>query len=201
MYELKDKNARKTTNKRRMVNTAKECAYLAVFIALVIAAQLVFAAVPGVELVTVLFVSYAFVFGWKRGLLAATAFSILRQFVFGFYPVVLILYLTHFNFLSFIFGVLGEKFGKKMHSKIDKSTIIILFLLVIIAAAATAGFSLFDNILTPLWYGYSERARKIYFYASLPFMIPQVICAAVSVSVLFLPLHVAFTYIKRGLRH
>ena len=69
--------------KRVAVRSAKECAYLAVFVALLIGSQLPFAALPGVEIVTLLFVTYAFVFGICRGMLAATAFSLLRQFVFS----------------------------------------------------------------------------------------------------------------------
>jgi hypothetical protein len=58
---------------------------------------------------------------------------------------------------------------------------------------------MFDNILTPLWYGYSERATKLYFKASLPFMIPQVISTAVSTAVLFFPLAQVFQTLKRSL--
>ena len=73
--------------------SGKECAYLAVFVALVIAAQLLLASIPGVEVVTLLLVTYSFVFGVRRGMIAATAFSLLRMLVFGFSPTVLILYL------------------------------------------------------------------------------------------------------------
>ena len=79
----------------RKVFTAKECALLAVFVALVIATQVILSAIPGVELVTVLFACYAFACGWKRGILAATTFSLLRQIIFGFFPTVLLLYLIY----------------------------------------------------------------------------------------------------------
>ncbi len=172
------------------VYSAKECAYLAAFVALVLALQLVFAAVPGVELVTVSFVAYAFAFGAKRGCIAATAFALIRQLVFGFFATVLILYLVYFNLLALLFGLLGKKLrvsGKN------------LVWLVLIACVCTVFFSMFDNVLTPLWYGYSARARKAYFLASLPFMIPQVICTAVSVSILFLPMVKVFSMAKRTL--
>ena len=201
---MNKKNREKSKREKKVAvtakNTAKECAYLAVFVALVIAAQLTFAAVAGVEFVTVLFVTYAFVFGWKRGMAAATVFSVLRQLLFGFYPTVFVLYIVYYNFLTLLFGFLGAKLGKKLGGKIDKKTIGILCILVCAACIATVCFTLFDNILTPLWYGWTPRARKAYFYASLPVLFPQVICTAVSVSVLFLPLRVAFSYIKRGLR-
>ena len=75
--------------------SAKELAYLSLFVALTISVQWALTALPGVELVTVLFVSYAFAFGKGRGMVAATAFSLLRQLVFGLYPNVLVLYLAY----------------------------------------------------------------------------------------------------------
>ena len=151
----------------------------AVFVAVVIAGQLVLSLIPGVEIVTVLFVSYSFVVGIKHGIFTATAFSLLRQIIFGFFPTVLLLYLIYFNLLTFSFGMLGRKI---------KNPIKCLPLIVIIACFGTVLFSVIDNILTPLWYGYSAQALKAYFIASLSFIIPQVICTAVSVTCLFLPL-------------
>ena len=171
-------------------NSAKECAFIAVFSALLIAVQFALSFVPGVELVTVLLVSYSFAMGWKRGMLSATAFSILRQLVFGFYPLVLILYLVYFNFLVACFGLLG---------KVIKRVGAFLPLIVVIACVCTALFTITDNILTPLWYGYGAKATRLYFTASLTFMIPQVICTAVSVTVLFFPLYKIFQLLKEKL--
>ena len=100
-------------DKKIIVYTAKECAFLAVFVAILIAVQTVLSAVPGVELVTVLFVSYSFVAGAKRGMFAATAFSLLRQLVFGFSPTVLILYLIYYNLLTLTFGLFGRRIDIK----------------------------------------------------------------------------------------
>ena len=47
-------------NNRRLLTAGKECAYLAVFVALTITAQLCFAAIAGVEVVTLLFVAFSF---------------------------------------------------------------------------------------------------------------------------------------------
>ena len=168
-------------------STTKECAFLAVFVAVVIAVQLALSFVPGVELVTVLFVTYSFVMGVKRGMISATAFTILRQIIFGFYPLVLILYLVYFNLLVFCFGMLGKK---------RKFTPKFLPLLVIVACVCTACFTMLDNVLTPLWYGYGEKATRLYFYGSLTFMIPQIICTAITVFVLFIPLFKTFAVMK-----
>lgn len=181
----------KKTKRQIAVRSGKECAYLAVFVALVIAAQLIFAAVPGVEVVTVLFVCYSFVFGVRRGTIAATAFTLLRQLIFGFSPTVLILYIVYFNGLAALFGWLGH---------VVKKPLVSLWWLVLVACVCTACFSLLDGVITPVWYGFSERATKAYFAASFPFMIPQIVCTAISVGVLFLPLQKAFAMIKKGLR-
>lgn len=177
--------------KLKKFRSAKELAYLSLFVALTISVQWALTALPGVELVTVLFVSYAFAFGKGRGMVASTAFSLLRQLVFGFYPNVLILYLVYYNALAFTFGVLGEKMN---------ATGKCLAVLTVIACVGTACFSMLDNLLTPIWYGYSARETWLYFYYSLPFMIPQIICTAVTVSVLFLPLLKVFLNAKRSLR-
>ena len=176
--------------RQRKNKSAKELAYLSVFVALTIALQWVFSAVPGVELVTVLFVSYAFVFGCKRGMSAATAFSLLRQFVFGIYPTVLILYLIYYNLLAFTFGFLGEKIKQPSKS---------LLFLTVVACLGTVCFSVLDNLITPLWYGYSSRELWLYFYYSLPFMLPQIVCTAVTVGILFLPFIKVFFAAKKSL--
>ncbi len=187
----KNTSANTKRGKAFAVRSGKECAYLAVFVALVIAAQLLLSFVPGVEVVTVLFVTYAFVFGVRRGLIAATAFSLLRMLVFGFSPTVLILYLIYFNALVALFGALGKAVKKPRTA---------LWWLIFVACLCTAGFSMLDNILTPLWYGFSKRATQAYFAAALPFMIPQIVCTALSVGLLFLPLIKAFGWIKKGLK-
>ena len=181
---MKDK---RNLQKNKILRSAKECAYLAVFVALVIAVQMVLSAIPGVELVTVMFVAYSFTLGVKRGMCAATAFSLLRQMLFGMYPTVLILYLVYFNFLTACFGGLG---------KVIKSPLKYMVVIVLIACVCTACFTLLDNVLTPLWLGADKRSTILYFKASLPFMIPQIVCTAVSVATLFYPLHMAFKRIK-----
>lgn len=181
---------RETAQSKTVVfRSAKECSYAAVFVALVIAAQLVFAALPGVEIVTLLFVVYAFSFGAVRGMLCATAFSLLRQIIFGVYPTVLILYLAYYNFLAFVFGWLGKRIGKPLR---------FLWVIVLVACGCTLLFTVMDNLLTTAWYGYTERAAELYWKASLTVLFPQLVCTAVSVGVLFYPLYRAFRLLKRG---
>ena len=176
---------------RRIVYSAKECAYIAVFVALVIGIQLALSVLPGIELVTVLFVCYAFSMGYGRGMVAATVFSLLRQTVFGLDFKVLVLYLVYYNALAFVFGLLGDKI---------KPTFKGVIWITLIACVCTAVFTLFDNVLTVFWLGFTPREAKLYFYASLPFMIPQVICTAVSVASLFLPLTKVFLIVRGNLK-
>ncbi len=185
---MKDEKEKKTS-KRRAVRASKECAYLAVFVALVISCQLCLSFLPGLELVTLLFVSYSFAFGVRRGVLAAVAFSLLRQLVFGFFPTVLILYLLYYTLLATVFGWLG---GKKLSVRS-------LWWLVLLSCACTVCFTLLDDILTPLWYRYTKKAARAYFFSSLPFMLPQVGCTAVTVGVLFFPLQRVFRSIRQSL--
>lgn len=183
----KDKTAQ---FKKKVFRSAKECSYAAVFVALVSASQLVLAVIPGVEIVTLLFVAYAFCFGALRGMICATAFSFLRQIVFGIYPTVLILYLIYYNLLALIFGLLGKRIKKPLK---------FLWLIIIVACICTVLFTVIDNILTTAWYGYTERAAEMYWKASLTVMVPQVVCTAFSVGVLFYPLFRTFTSLKKGI--
>ena len=174
--------------KNSVLGSAKECAYIAVFTALVIALQVAFAAVPGVELVTVSFVAYAFVMGYVRGMVAATAFSLMRQILFGVDLKVLVLYLVYFNLLCLCFGLLGK--GRKVEPRV-------LPIVVAAACLATAAFNLLDGVLTPLWLGFSGRGWRMYFMASLPVMAGQILCSAVSVALLFVPIAKVFSRITK----
>lgn len=60
------------------------------------------------------------------------------------------------------------------------------------AAACTVCFTLLDDVITPFWYGISMESASGYFYTSFFAMVPQTLCAAVSVLLLFLPLEQAF---------
>ena len=180
----------KLTAQKKHAHPAKECAYIAVFVALVIAAQIALSSLPGVEVVTVLFIAYAYAFGWKRGMVSATAFTLLRQMVFGFFPNVLILYLIYYNLLALVFGGLGKKYKKPAQKT---------WLVLILACVCTAGFTLLDCLISPLFYGFTFAATKAYLLASLPVCGIQTVCTGVTVGVLFIPLTKTFFNIKRAL--
>lgn len=182
--ERREKNA-----KALAIRSAKESAYIALFVALLISSQLLLSFFVGVELVTVLLISFSYAFGIRMGGAAATAFSLLRGFVFGFFPNVLILYLIYFNAITLLFGFLGKiKFCKKAWRFIP---------FVATACLCTAAFTMLDNLITPLWYAYTKRAWEAYFWASFAALIPQIICTAVTVSTLFYPLQKAFSLARK----
>lgn len=173
------------------LHSTKECVYIATFVGITIALQFATSFLPNVELVSVLFISYAFVMGAARGAVAATAFTLLRQLVFGFYPTVFILYLVYYNLLAVGFGLLGKRL------KITKKDLLIVLLF---ACVCTPLFSLLDCVITPLWYAYTAKAAKAYFIATLPVCATHIVCVGVSVFLLFLPLSKTFAWAKRKLR-
>ena len=63
---------------------AKNIAYVALVCAILIGSQYVLSAIAGVEIVTLVFVCFAFVFGIINGVMCAVAFSLLRCFLYIF---------------------------------------------------------------------------------------------------------------------
>lgn len=76
-------------------------------------------------------------------------------------------------------------FGKRI-SGVDaaKKTVSVTAL----AAVCTICFSLLDDVITPLFYGYDARTASAYFYTSFLAMLPQTLCTICTVGTLFLPL-------------
>ena len=164
------------------MKTAKELSIISVFIALLIGGQFALSAVSGIEVVTVLSVTFFFCFGVVRGCIVATAFSLVRCFLFGFFPNVIILYLIYYNLLAIIFGLLGRAFNKSVSVKK-------MIVVVALSVFMTFLFTLLDNFITTTFYGFTEKARNAYFISSLATMIPQLLCTLVTVTFLFYPLY------------
>lgn len=171
------------------MRAAKEIALNGVFTALLIGGQIVLSGISGVEIVTVLLLSFAYYFGIRRGLFVANAFSLLRCLIFGFFPNVIILYLVYYNLFVLAFGLLGIRFKKELN-------LVIHIILVITACIMTIIFTGLDDIITPLYYRFSIDAMRAYALASLTAVIPQVICTIVTVSFLLPILNRVFGNIK-----
>lgn len=213
----------------------------ALMVALLISVQFCLSFVSGVELVTVLFVSFCYVFGVKRGMIVATVFSVVRCIIFGFFINVITLYLIYYNLVAIVFGLLSKHktafkkatplillctailcayfvitgipisilyqekvsillwvlFGVcillltiyMIASFVSQNEIIKEISIVIsIAVSCTILFTLLDDIITPLFYGYSFEVAVGYFYTSFLALLPQTISVSISVSILFYPL-------------
>ncbi len=171
------------------MRAAKEIALNGVFTALLIGGQIVLSGISGVEIVTVLLLSFSYYFGIRRGLFVANAFSLLRCLIFGFFPNVIILYLVYYNLFVLAFGLLGIRFKKELN-------LVIHIILVIAACIMTIIFTGLDDIITPLYYRFSIDAMRAYALASLTAVIPQVICTIVTVSFLLPILNRVFGNIK-----
>ncbi len=165
----------------------KQLALIGVYVALLIGGQFALSFVSGIEVVTVLFFSFAFVFGVKMSLLTGIAFSLLRCFVFGFFPNILILYLIFYSIFALIIGSLGNIFNHKINVKNY------IFML-LIALLITSMFTALDNVITPCYYGFDRNLMLTYHAASIATLISQLICTALTVGVLFPPI---FKIMKR----
>ncbi len=96
--------------------------------------------------------------------------------------------------LSALYFIVLLKGGKREREGREVASVTAL------AAFFTVCFTLADDVISPLWYGYSAQAAIAYFYTGFLAMIPQTVCTAVSVFLLFFPLKkVFFSAAKREL--
>lgn len=152
-----------------------------IYTALILACQIVLSGIAGVELVSVLLLAFCYVKGVKSGLLVATSFSLIRCFVFGFMPQVIVLYLIYYNLFAIVFGFIGSCFSRTYSVK---AHVVSTFCV----GGTTVLFTLFDCIITPLMYSFTHKAANAYFIASIPVVIPHVICVVATTVFLFFPL-------------
>lgn len=163
------------------MNKTKFIVRVAMCVALLIAGQVALSSVTGIEIVTVMLLTFCYCYGIRHGLAVATTFSLLRCFIFGFQVNVIVLYLVYYNLFALFFGWLGARFARE-------TTPVKVVLVTAAAVAFTVLFTLLDDVITPLMFAFSENAANVYFYQSLTAVIPQSICAAVTVAVCLHPL-------------
>lgn len=176
-------------NRNALFRTAKDVALIGIMVAVLIAGQLVLSMIAGVEIVTVLFLSYCVAFGVRRGMIVGTMFSLMRCLLFGFIPNVVLVYMIYYNGFAVLFGFAGKW---PRHAPL----LIKIVLLTVFATIVTACFTLLDDFISPLILGLSARGTRVYFYSSLPVMIGQMICSAVTVSLLWYPLSKVFALVQ-----
>lgn len=163
------------------MNKTKFIARVAMSVALLIGGQLALNNVTGIEIVTVLMLCFCYAYGIQYGIATATTFSLLRCLIFGFQINVIVLYLVYYNLFAIFFGWLGTRFS-------GETTPAKTLMVVASAVVFTVFFTLLDDVITPLIYGFHKNAAKAYFLGSLTAVIPQSICTLVTVSVCFHPL-------------
>jgi hypothetical protein len=171
------------------MNTAKKTAICGAFCALLIITQYAFNAIKGVELVTLLFVTFCFTFGGVCGFLVAVAFCLLRCLIYGFFPSVVVLYLIYYPLLALAASALGKAIKK---TPALKQTIIVTVFSVIF----TIIFSAIDCVVTPLFYKFTASAWIAYIYQCAPVCLLQCVCVGFSIALLFPPLKRAVNHIK-----
>lgn len=239
--------------KRERLKPSEKITYSAAAAALLIAAQLALSAVQGIEIVTVLLLCFSYVFGMWCGVFTALAFSLLRCFIFGFYPSAMVLYIVYYPLFALVCGALGKIKDDFYESRkavfIVGENVICLFAAATAVACAATGiihvspaadiaintafyvlaaaffalavvcdvaavalkgkkranalkvicmtgvaaiftilFTLMDDVITPFFMGMSQKTALTYFFVSFTAMLPQTICAIITVSALFLPL-------------
>lgn len=175
------------------MRTTKRITYCGVTVALLLAVQMVLSGIAGVELVTAIFLCFCVASGVKMSMLTATAYALVRCLIFGFTPTAVILYLIYWNLFSLLFGFMGAHM-QKAH------TVAQIAVFTALAVIMTVCFTMLDNLITPLYYGFTASAARNYFYASLPVLFPQVLCVACSVPVLFVPLFGVFRFVMKHIQ-
>lgn len=163
------------------MDKARNITKVGICVAMLIGAQLVLGSLSGIEVVSVLLLSFSFSFGFFVSVAIATTFSLLRCLIFGSYINVIILYLVYYNLFAIYFAFLGKKIKLRTGAK---EIAIVTFSSIVF----TICFTLLDNVITPVFYGFTKNAAIAYFYASLYSMATQTICVGISVAILFKPL-------------
>lgn len=157
---------------------ARDLALVSIYTAMLIGGQLIFSWIAGIEIVTVLLVAFCYSFGIRRSLALVNAFLWLRCVIFGFFPTVVILYIVYYNLFAIVFAIIGKM--QKQRISVINVAIVVIF-----AALMTTLFTLLDDIITPLFYQFNEKAAKAYFISSLVPLGTQVLCSILTVALLF----------------
>lgn len=168
------------------MKSAREIAYLGLTVALLIGGQFALSMVSGVEVVTAIFAVYCFVFGVLRGITVASVFSIARCLVFGFFPQVVILYLIYYNLFAVVIGLVGKTIK-------NKKDILKIVVITVISCVLTVCFTAIDNLINLVVLNLSPAAFRIYLVQSIPVVIRQIVCVAVTLPLLYYPLYKVFS--------
>ena len=168
----------RTVKIKNKMLSAKEIASTAIFVAILTVSQVILSAINGIELVTVLLAGFAFGCGLRRGFLAVNIFIVIRTVLFGFYPSIMILYFSYYNLFVLVMGLIGRRARHDLETRSFAISLVAVIVLVL-------AFTVLDDIITPLYYGLDWNTTKGYWIMSLTAIIPQEICAVLTMPLLF----------------
>ena len=181
-------------------NVALYVAITALFSALLTGGKMALAAIPNVEVVTILIAVFAYVWGLAYALPAIVAFIMVQAFIYGF-NIWVLQYFVHWPIVAVTFALLGKVKWKRIWLQIVVATAVAVVLTVLfgVMTSATDTFvsymgGSFNFNFDDYWYRFGiVYVRGISFYAT------QVICNAVLFASTFLPLVKALKRAKLGL--
>lgn len=130
-------------NNKNGRSPAKEIAAIAVEVALLIGGQAAIGPVMGVEIVTVLLLTFAWAYGPRAGVLAAICFSLLRCMIWGVDVHVVVLYLLYYPLFALTFGALG-KISDKTYSRFPVWAAVLVNVVIAAVGAAACFFAATD---------------------------------------------------------
>ncbi len=212
---MKDKKGK--TGKDAFNGISKKTAVIAVYVALVVAAQAVLSFAAGVEVVSLLICVFCVVFGLRMGMVMTISFVILRGLIFPYtYLNILIDYALYFPIFALVTGLYGKLlnglYGERqtlaesgqdlknpVFRTLNAKCAACFAVLTVICAALTCLFTLIDDAVWPLVFHASRGGAIAYFYNSLPTLVTHVVCVTVSMAFLFNPAYKALDVAKRGL--
>ena len=156
-------------------NAARIVALVGIMAATVECAKLALAAVPNVEIVTLLLALYGYVFGWL-GVVAACVFVAIEPLVWGF-GLWVASYFLYWPFVALVFMLLAKRRVKNR------------FVLAALAVAMTVWFGVLTSLIdVGLLSGNFDNffyRFSIYYARGIAFYIVQILCNAALFSLVF----------------
>ena len=179
------KGANGTSGKRKF-GIARAVCTVGLMAASIECGKLVLAALPNIEVVTLLCAIYGYVFGWM-GILAAVIFVLIEPLIYGFGPWV-ITYFIYWPLVAGIFMLLGRLRVNNRVVLTAAALVLTLFFGVLSSFVDVGLFSgRFDNILARF---------AVYYARGGVFYIIQLACNAVLFPLLFRPLSTKLYILK-----
>ncbi len=186
---------KKTSSKTK--NTALRLCITAMFAALLVGGKEALAAIPNVEMVTLIIASCAFVFGASVAVPAVFVFIALDMVIYGM-GTWIIQYIVHWNAVALSFCLL---------KKLVKNKILTVVLATVIAVVLTAAFGVMTSAVDTVigfvnggffvdFSNFAKRFAAVY-VAGISFYVTHVVCNAVLFPVAFYPLVLLFQKAKQ----